>query len=130
MLTLLRIAAVFTVIVIALVAMVVMALCAPAAHASDIKGGFVVNIDLTTLIRTLVRHVGDRDACSISTVGYRYTGQPGQTVEYAGERYEIGQSGNVELIATRRDARRLDEPVDQFGFADRELPMPRVRPRR
>ena len=69
--------------------------------------------------------------CGISTVGYRFTGKPGQEFRYAGDTYQVPSEGWVELIADKRrttysiDGRSLPLevwPKNQFGF--REVPLP------
>jgi hypothetical protein len=69
--------------------------------------------------------------CGISTVGYRFSGKPGQSFRYAGDTYQVPAEGWVELIADRRrttysySGRTLPLdvwPKNQFGF--REVPLP------
>jgi len=69
--------------------------------------------------------------CGISTVGYRFSGKPGQEFRYAGDTYTVPAEGWVELIADKRRttysyaSRSLPLevwPKNQFGF--REVPLP------
>jgi hypothetical protein len=92
--------------------------------------GINVELDLGALIR---HH--DQPApsvtCGIKTVGYRFSGQPGQKFRYAGETWTVPTDGYIELIA---DARRTTYsyegrslplevwPMDQFSF--RRVPLP------
>lgn len=89
-----------------------------------------IDIDLSALLR---RHAQKEPqvTCGISTVGYRFTGKPGQEFRYAGDTYEIPVEGWVELIADKRrttysiEGRTLPLevwPRNQFGF--REVPLP------
>lgn len=89
-----------------------------------------VEIDLGSLFR---RNEPQAPAvtCSIKTVGYRFSGTPGQEFRYAGDTYRIPREGAIELIA---DSRRntysiggrtlpLDAwPQNQFGFREVSLP--------
>lgn len=95
-----------------------------------IAGGFIVDLDLGPLLARAVSRIRHRHDCRITTVGYRFRGEPGQVFAYAGGTYVIESDGSTELIAARADSMRGDDPVDQFGFADREIPLPRVRPKR
>jgi len=69
--------------------------------------------------------------CGISTVGYRFTGNPGQEFRYAGDTYQVPAEGSVELIAARgRTTYSYDGaslplevwPKNQFGFREVSLP--------
>ncbi|HEX8172473.1 MAG TPA: hypothetical protein VF824_18200 [Thermoanaerobaculia bacterium] len=71
--------------------------------------------------------------CGITTVGYRFSGVPGQEFRYAGDTYVIPGEGSIELIAERRKTTYhiadkslpLDVwPLDQFGFRTVPLPSP------
>lgn len=72
--------------------------------------------------------------CGISTVSYRFEGQPGTEFVYSGTRYVVPRSGWVELIAERPPANRtvaygreliLDVwPADEFGTRHVPLPQP------
>lgn len=71
--------------------------------------------------------------CGIRTVGYRFSGAPGQKFRYAGDEYTIPEEGWIELIADRRKTTyRIGDrtlpldvwPLNQFGFRDVPLPTP------
>jgi hypothetical protein len=71
--------------------------------------------------------------CGIRTVGYRFSGKPGQQFRYAGDTYTIPEEGWVELIADRRKTTyRVNNtslplggaPLNQFGFGEVALPSP------
>jgi hypothetical protein len=91
-----------------------------------------VDVDLTGLFNHAtpkIEVVGMK--CGISTVGYRFTGKPGQEFRYAGDRYTIPSEGFVELIADagntsyRVGSKSLPLnvwPIDQFGFRVVSLP--------
>jgi hypothetical protein len=89
-----------------------------------------IDIDLTALIhRTAAK--APQVTCGISTVGYRFSGKPGQEFRYAGDTYQVPAEGWVELIADKRrttysfSGRSLPLdvwPKNQFGF--REVPLP------
>ncbi|HKR62959.1 MAG TPA: hypothetical protein VJZ00_04440 [Thermoanaerobaculia bacterium] len=91
-----------------------------------------INIELD--LGTLIKHSAPKSpdvTCGISTVGYRFTGKPGQRFRYAGDTYLVPSEGWVELIADKRrttysfDGRTLPLdvwPKNQFGF--REIPLP------
>ena len=89
-----------------------------------------IDIDLSALLRRTAQKE-PQVTCGISTVGYRFSGKPGQEFRYAGDTYEIPVEGWVELIADKRrttytiDGRTLPLdgfPRNQFGF--REVPLP------
>jgi hypothetical protein len=89
-----------------------------------------VELDLGALIhRTTAKQ--PTVTCGISTVGYRFSGKPGQAFRYAGDTYQVPAEGWVELIADKRrttysyNGRSLPLdvwPKNQFGF--REVPLP------
>ena len=89
-----------------------------------------IDIDLSALIhRTATK--APQVTCGISTVGYRFSGKPGQEFRYAGDTYQVPAEGWVELIADKRRTTYsfggrslpLDVwPKNQFGF--REVPLP------
>ena len=90
-----------------------------------------VEIDLGQLFKRSRAAQEPAVVCGISTVGYRFMGQPGQKFHYAGDTYTVANEGFVELIASPRrttykfDGRTLPLevwPRDQFGF--REVPLP------
>ena len=71
--------------------------------------------------------------CGIRTVGYRFSGKPGQKFRYAGDTYTIPDEGWIELIADRsRTTYRINNatlpldgsPLNQFGFGEVQLPDP------
>jgi hypothetical protein len=89
-----------------------------------------IELDLGALIHR--SNSGDpKVTCGISTVGYHFTGKPGQEFRYAGDTYQVPAEGWVELIADKRrtsysyDGKSLPLevwPKNQFGF--REVPLP------
>jgi hypothetical protein len=87
-----------------------------------------VDIDLTPLLARAFSAYADRHECRTATVGFRFSGEPGQVVHYAGGDFPVDANGVVEVIATRRDSRQR-RFVDPFGFAARRLPMPKVQPK-
>lgn len=91
-----------------------------------------IEIDLGTLFkRANAAQSSPTVTCNISTVGYRFTGKPGQQFRYAGDTYVVPDEGTIELIAhPRRSTYAIDGrslpldvwPRDQFGFRDVPLP--------
>jgi len=91
-----------------------------------------ITIDLGGLFNA--HRVSDAHAtCGIRTVGYRFSGKPGQKFRYAGDTYTIPEEGWIELIADRRKTTyRVNNtslplggaPLNQFGFGEVELPAP------
>lgn len=74
--------------------------------------------------------------CGISTVGYRFSGKPGQEFSYAGDTYTVPGEGWVELIADKRKTTYSHAgkslplevwPKNQFGFREVPLPPPATR---
>ncbi|HEX7706273.1 MAG TPA: hypothetical protein VF701_07440 [Thermoanaerobaculia bacterium] len=72
-------------------------------------------------------------SCGIKTVGYRFTGEPGQQFRYAGATYVIPEEGWVEVVANKRQKNYLINgstlplvggPHNQFGFLEVALPNP------
>lgn len=98
--------------------------------ATILTASISVELDLGALLRkNTVKEPSV--TCGISTVGYRFSGKPGQQFRYAGDTYEVPVEGWVELIADKRrttysyDGRSLPLevwPKNQFGF--REVPLP------
>ena len=96
--------------------------------------GINVELDLGSLIRHHDRPA-PKVTCGIKTVGYRFSGTPGQTFRYAGETWTVPNEGFIELIADARrttysyDGRTLPLevwPLDQFSFRRVPLPSPAV----
>jgi hypothetical protein len=91
-----------------------------------------LEIDLGSLLKAhRVRE--PKVTCGIHTVGYRFSGKPGQTFRYAGDTYTIPQEGWIELIADRdKTTARVNNttlpldgyPLNQFGFGEVPLPDP------
>lgn len=52
--------------------------------------------------------------CNISTVSYKFVGQPGTRFRYDGGAYTVPASGTIELIASRKS---------EYEFAGRKLPL-------
>lgn len=102
--------------------------------AAMLSASINVEIDLRALVGR-ANKVQNNPAvtCGISTVGYRFTGTPGQQFRYAGETWTVPAEGSIELIAHPRrttyavGGRSLPLevwPRDQFGFRDVPLPSP------
>ena len=103
--------------------------------AAALTASLNVEIDLGALVRRAHAVEARNVTCGISTVGYRFVGQPGQEFRYAGDTYVVPSEGSVELIASPRRTtyavagRSLPLevwPKDQFGF--REVPLPSPNP--
>jgi hypothetical protein len=76
--------------------------------------GINVEIDLGALVNRHQR--GPEVTCGIKTVGYHFTGRPGQQFRYAGETFTIPREGFIEVISLPR--------VTSYGTADgRTLPL-------
>lgn len=71
-------------------------------------------------------------ACNISTVSYKFVGQPGTRFRYDGSTYTVPAIGTIELIASRKTeyefaGKKLPLavwPQDEFGT--RTVPLPRA----
>jgi hypothetical protein len=69
--------------------------------------------------------------CGLSTVGYRFIGEPGQAFEYGHRVYVIPKRGWIELIADGATTVRVGPrsipldvwPADEFSF--RHVPLPK-----
>jgi hypothetical protein len=105
--------------------------------ASVLTAAIAIDIDLGRLFRKS-EITAPTVSCGITTVGYRFRGEPGQQFRYAGDTYVVPTEGWVELIADRdrttyKTAGRtlpLDVwPRDQFGFRDVPLPDPHATPK-
>lgn len=94
--------------------------------------GINLEIDLGALIQRQNRKTPNV-TCGIKTVGYRFTGRPGQQFEYAGETFTIPREGFVEVIAldrvktyaaggTRLPLENDLHPLDSFSFRWIALP--------
>ena len=102
--------------------------------AAAVTAALNVEIDLGALVGRASRaQSAPVVTCNISTVGYRFTGKPGQQFRYAGENWVVPIEGSIELIADPRrktyaiNGRSLPLevwPRDQFGFRDVPLPSP------
>jgi hypothetical protein len=75
---------------------------------------------------------GPRVECGIKTVSYRFQGEPGTAFRYDGEDFTVPESGEIELLASKRATEYLIGgktlpldvfPADEFGA--RVIPMPR-----
>jgi len=102
--------------------------------AATLTAALSLEIDLGSLFNAH-RTREPKVTCGIRTVGYRFSGKPGQQFRYAGDSYTIPQEGWVELIADRgnttyRIANQtlpLDGwPLNQFGFGEVPLPSPQT----
>jgi len=92
---------------------------------------------MATLAFLLLFHVTNlsRTTCRISTVSYRFEGEPGSEFTYGSTRYVVPASGWVELLArspqpsaTTSGGERLaldSWPIDEFGT--RHVPLPKTR---
>ncbi|HYI08323.1 MAG TPA: hypothetical protein VEK57_04575 [Thermoanaerobaculia bacterium] len=94
-----------------------------------------IELDLTPLLMRLAKQapapVGA--TCGLKITGFRFVGKSAQTFDYAGETYEIGAEGFVELMADPRPRMtyRISgvavaipvAPPDQFGFVVVRLPV-------
>jgi len=91
---------------------------------------FVLTLNLTFI------HRGPKPpapACGVSTISYRFEGEPGSVFVYSGTSYVVPANGWVELLARRGPATvavadghqlLLDVwPQDQFGT--RHVPLPK-----
>jgi hypothetical protein len=94
-----------------------------------------IELDLGALLHRASQKTAPAVTCGISTVGYRFSGKPGQEFRYAGDTYEVPAEGWVELIADKRrttysyGSRSLPLevwPKNQFGFREVPLPSPQV----
>jgi hypothetical protein len=95
--------------------------------------GINLEIDLGALVRRHDQRATPKVTCGIKTVGYRFSGQPGQQVGYAGETFTIPVEGFVEVISLPKlatysvDGRVLPledgiSPLDGFSFRWITLP--------
>lgn len=71
--------------------------------------------------------------CGISTVSYRFEGDPGTRFAYSGKTYVVPASGWVELLAKRGSVALASDghqlPIDvwpQDEFGTRHVPLPRL----
>lgn len=76
--------------------------------------GINIEIDLGALISRQERK-SPAVTCGIKTVGYRFSGAPGQQFRYAGETFTIPRQGYVEVISLSK--------VTTYSVADRALPL-------
>lgn len=96
--------------------------------------GINLEIDLTALFRKQEARTAGNVTCNIKTVGYHFTGAPGQQFTYGGETFTIPREGFVEVISSPRvqtwktsDGRTLsladaDGQLDAFSFRWITLP--------
>ncbi len=98
--------------------------------AATLTAAISLEIDLGALFKAQ-RSRGPKVTCGIRTVGYRFSGKPGQSFRYAGDTYTIPAEGWIELIADRRNTTyRINNetlplegyPLNQFSFG--EVPLP------
>lgn len=99
--------------------------------AASLTAAIYLEIDLGSLFKAQQQNPDAKVTCGIRTVGYRFWGKPGQTFQYAGDRYTIPEEGWIELIADRRkttyrvhnQSLPLENlPLNQFGFGEVTLP--------
>jgi hypothetical protein len=75
---------------------------------------------------------GPAATCNISTVSYRFVGQPGTRFRYAGDAYTVPTTGTIEVIASKKTeyevaGKKLSLnvwPQDEFGT--RTVPLPTI----
>jgi hypothetical protein len=96
-----------------------------------------LQIDLGSLIHGTTHRTATAapvTTCGISTVSYRFVGEPGTEFHYEGDAYRVPNTGAIELIAGKgttsyiADGRSLPLevwPRDEFGT--RTVPLPRKR---
>ena len=98
--------------------------------AAALTAAIHLEVDLGSLLKAN-RVKSPTVTCGIKTVGYRFSGQPGQTFRYAGDSYTIPEEGWIELIADpHKTSYRIGDrslplevwPYNQFSF--REVPLP------
>lgn len=100
-----------------------------------LAAALTLGINLEIDLSALVRHHQVREpkvTCGISTVGYHFSGAPGQQFDYAGETFTIPASGYVEVISLPKlttysvsgSAFPLENggPLDAFSFRWIALP--------
>lgn len=89
--------------------------------------GIQYDVDLTSIAIRYDRRKVTGLTCGIKVVGYRFNGQPGQQVKYAGETFTIPRAGFIEVISLPRvktfvvdgETRPLEDgvsPLDGFSF--------------
>jgi hypothetical protein len=94
--------------------------------------GINLEIDLAALVSRHKRP-SPTVTCGIKTVGYRFSGKPGQQVRYAGETFTIPREGFLEVISLPKlatysvEGRTLPledgiSPLDGFSFRWITLP--------
>jgi hypothetical protein len=94
--------------------------------------GINIEIDLGSLVNRYSRR-SPEVTCGIKTVGYHFTGRPGQQFRYAGETFTIPREGFVEVISLPRVTTYIsaggktlpldgDGPLDGFSFRWITLP--------
>jgi hypothetical protein len=102
--------------------------------AATLTAALSLEIDLGALFKAN-RARAPKVTCGIRTVGYRFSGKPGQMFRYAGDTYTIPAEGWIELIADRRSTTyRINNetlplegfPLNQFSFG--EVPLPESQP--
>jgi len=102
--------------------------------AATLTAAITLEIDLGSLINAH-RMREPKVTCGIRTVGYRFSGKPGQQFRYAGDTYTIPEEGWIELIADKRNTTyRINNetlsldgfPLNQFSFGEVSLPSPQT----
>jgi hypothetical protein len=95
-----------------------------------------LQIDLGALIQR-ARHTETKPpvtTCGISTVSYRFVGEPGTEFRYDGDSYRVPVTGSIELIAAKRAttyeaSNRIGLPLEVWPrdeFGTRTVPLPRT----
>ncbi len=75
-----------------------------------------LQLDLSTLIHGgKSATVAPSATCHISTVSYRFVGEPGTEFRYEGDTWKVPNSGAIELIAGRN--------TTEYQFAGKSLPL-------
>ena len=77
--------------------------------------GINLEIDLGALVRRHDQRATPKVTCGIKTVGYHFSGKPGQEFAYAGETFTIPTEGFVEVISLPKLA--------HYSVAGRTLPL-------
>jgi hypothetical protein len=91
-----------------------------------------IQLNLSSVLHGATRAASAPSAtCHISTVSYRFVGEPGTQFRYDGDAWTVPASGAIELIAGRASEYQIAGkslpllvwPRDEFGM--RSVPLPR-----
>jgi hypothetical protein len=91
-----------------------------------------LQIDLSTLVHHSTAEAPPSATCHITTVSYRFVGDPGTEFRYDGDTWHVPRSGSIELIASSATTYQIGGrtlpldlwPRDEFGT--RTVPLPRT----